>query len=883
MALVRDMSKAQLAFEVVGLDIGKLQVMRFRGQEGLNQLYRFEIDMAAVDEGVALADIVGKPATLSINTAEGERFFHGIVSRFEMTGETRDQTYFRAELVPTAWLLTQRYNSRIFQDKTVKQIITAILTDAGIPADRFSTEGLPDIAFMRRENCVQYRETDFNFISRLCEDEGIWYFFEQSQDKHVLTFSWTPGSAVPIPGDPALRYIPPTGLNTEAEHVYRFRVAQSVRLGAVSLNDFNFKNPKLNLEAKFDGGRDAGLAFIDFPGGYEYQGVGESIAGIRFQEFEASRVVAIGQSNCKRLGPGKIFELKEHPTPGFNKKYFVTSVLHQGKESVARTTTGAGGRGSIIDGRVHQALVAARNNDNPVIRELAEGLLQVAGRFKAGDPTSNRALTGWLYHAGQVSKDLPSTAAASGGNPLEWLTIPNLISDIAQSSVVDFDAPVYDCRFECVPDTVTLRPPRVTPWPVMRGCQTARVVGPEGEEIQVDKFGRVRVQFHWDRQGSENGEPKLHGADSSCFIRVCQGWAGGQYGMMFIPRIGQEVVVDFLEGNPDNPIIIGRVFNADHMPPYPLPEHKTRSVIKTNSSKDGKGNNEIRFEDLKDKEQLFIQAQRQMDLRVKASHFHTVGGSYHLIVGGEYKGELSGEYRQKVFKAKHVHIRGEQRTLIDENDSFRVVENQFIDVGRSHRIAVGWDESMWVGKNQKTEVGLTSHLKATDVKIEATGTIELSSGGNSVVICPAGVYIVGTTVFINSGPGPTVPAVEGGEGPAAPEEPGAADSSEPGKDTRYTGPGLAPPPLPAIPEVPGHDFPPDTPPVTTFIDIKLIDKEGKPVPNEPFRVKDSAGQSHNGSLDENGFAHVDPVAPGDCEIRFPRRDLTVWRRAGAPA
>ncbi len=879
MAVMRDMSRAQIAFQVSGGDLDQFQVMRYRGTEGLNQLYRFEIEMAAAADTVVFEDIVGKPAVLSINTFEGETWFHGIVSRLEMTGETVDQAYYRAELVPTFWLLTHRYTSRIFQNKNIKQIITDVLTEGGIPSDRFNLDGLPDSVFQPYEYCVQYRETDFNFISRLCEREGIWYFFQQSQDKHVLTFCAGPGFAVPITGDPALRYIPPTGLAVEQEHVFRFRRAQSVRPGAVVLNDFNFKKPKLDLEAKGDNARDPGLAFIDFPGEYAEQNDGMTVAERRAQEFESSRVTAIGQSNCKRLGPGKIFELKEHPTASFNGKYFITSVTHCGKQAVLRTSTAAGMRTGLLEGRVHQALIAARGHTDQTIRDLAEALLQIVTRFAAGDPTASRALTQWLYHAGQVSRDLPSTALALGGSPLDWLALPNIISDVARDSVVDADAPIYECRFECVPENVTWRPPRLTPWPVIRGCQTARVVGPEGEEIHVDKYGRVRVQFHWDRQGSENGQPKMHGADSSCWIRVCQGMAGGQYGIMFIPRVGQEVVVDFLEGNPDNPLIVGRVFNDDHMPPYPLPDEKTKSVIKTHSSKGGGGCNEIRFEDLKDNEQLLIQAQRRMDTKVKSSHFHTAA-AYHLLVGGEKDGELYGEYRQKVFKAKQTHVVGEVRTWIEETEGHIVGKDQMNEIQGARSTSVGGDDITLVGKNMKYDVGTTAHIKGTDIKIEGSNSIELVSGGSSIVLCSGGIYIQGSMVYINSGAGPSVAAVEGGVGPPAVEDPGAAESTKPGRDVRYTAPGLVPPEAPALPEVPGHDFPEQPPPParTSFIDIELLDDLQRPVPGERWEITDPEGRVHRGTTDSQGRAHLGGIVAGVCQIRFPRLDADAWER-----
>jgi Rhs element Vgr protein len=879
MAQMRDLSKAQLAFQVTGRDIDEFLVIRFRGTEGLCQLYRFEIDLASTQEGTLLGPIVGKPAVLSVNTDTGERWFHGIISRFEMTGETVGQTYFRAELVPAVWLLTHRYSSRIFQNKNVKEIITEVLTQGGIPSDRFDLSRLAG-NYETREYCVQYRETDYNFISRLMEEESIWWYFEQSQDKHVLVLAEKKADYAPITGDASLPHRPPTGMKVEEEHVYRFRIAQSVRPGAVVINDYNFENPKLDLESKADNARDPGLVFSDFPGKHLSQNRGAALAKNHALEFETNRVTGLGQSNCKRLGPGKTFNLAEHPSAGFNGSYLVTQVTHQGKESIARTTTGGDGGSAILDGRVHQSLIAARGNDNPAIRELAEALLQIASRFRAGDPTANRSLTQWVYHAGQVSKDLPSTAVASGGSPLDWLAIPNLIADLAQTSVVDFDAPVYDCHFECIPASVAYVPARVTPWPVMRGTQTARVVGPDGEEIQVDKYGRVRVQFDWDLQGSEAGQAKRFGSDSSCWIRVCQGWAGGQYGIMFIPRVGQEVIVDFLEGDPDKPIIIGRVFNADHMPPYELPKEKTKSVIKTRSSKGGGGTNEIRFEDLKDKEQLFIQAQRQMDLRVKASHFHTVGGSYHVIVGAEKDGELSGGYLQLVHKEKRTHVKDYREMWVEGDEQYFVDTNQYIFVEGNHlRVVQGNIRIESMGRSIQASA---YSVDADTIKLQATAGIELVCGASSIVLAPAGIYINGPMVYINSGAGPAQPAAPNVPSPPTTEaDPSPADISQPGRDTRYTGPGQPPPELPPQPEVPGHEFPPDQPPTPkkSWIEVQVTDDSGDPVAGERVDLTLPNGQVRQTRTDSNGLLRVDRIEAGQCQISLPQRDADAWENA----
>jgi uncharacterized protein involved in type VI secretion and phage assembly len=877
MALMKDLSRAQLAFQVQGYDVDEFLVVRFRGTEGLSQLYKFEVDLVLSRNNPSM-HAVSKPAALSVNTAKGERWFHGVVGRFEITGEGPDQTYARATLVPSLWLLTHRYCSRIFQNKSVKDIITQVLTDGGIPADRYDLSKLAK-AYPVREYTVQYRETDFNFISRLMEHEGIFYFFEQSKDKHVLVLVEKNGDCVPIPDDATLPYQPPTGLATDTEHVWRFRQAASIRPRAVILNDFNFENPALDLKAEADTG-ETELTFSDFPGEYQDQARGTELAALRADEFFTNLWTSVGMSNCPRLAPGRKFALSGHPWQDTNGDYLITSVTHEGKESTARSTTGTYGRSRALDARVHQSLLAARNNDNPAIADLAEGLLQIAARLGAGDPTANRALTHWLYHAGQVVRDLPSAAFASGANPLEWLAIPNLISDLAPGSAVDFDAPVYTCRFECRGWERQYRPPRITPWPVI-GTQTARVVGPQGEEINVDKYGRVKVQFNWDLQGNEGGQPKRFGADSSCWIRVCQGMAGGAYGIMFIPRVGQEVVVDFLEGNPDKPIIIGRVYNADLMPPYELPKEKTKSVIKTHSSKGGEGCNEIRFEDLKDKEQLLLQAQRQMDTNVKGTHYHTVGGSYHLMVGYEKDGQQYGEYRQLVHKLKQTHVKEERRTWIEKDDGLEVDGARAESIGGTLSVTVGKDVVEDFKANHKHEVAATYTSKAANIQLSADGTIELKAGGSSIVLCAAGVYIQGSLVNINCGAGPSVAPISAtAAGPAIVDDPGCAEGTQPGKNVTYTGPSATVTPITPQPEVPGHEFPEEPPPqpATHFIEIQLRDELGNPIVGEKYEITTPDGKLRTGTTDANGHARENNLVAGQCQIKFPRLDTEAWER-----
>ncbi len=809
MALVRDMSESQIAFVVGEGTPDQFSVRRYAGSEGLCQLYRFEIELASTEETVEFDTIVGKPATLTVNTDYGERWFHGVIARFEMTGETTDLTYYRAELVPAVWLLTHRYNSRIFQKKTTKEIIAAVLEKGGIASDRIDMSQLQR-TYEPRGYCCQYRETDYNFICRLMEEEGIRWFFEQSQEGHTLFLADSGDSYAPIEGESAaLPYHPPTGMNVQQEHVFRFRKGQCVRPGAVVLRDYNFEKPALNLEAKSDAGRDAGFEFADYPGEYVEQGPGSELATIRAEEFESTRIVGTGLSNSPRLAVGRTFEVSEHTSEPLNGSYFLTAIKHQGKQATARSAALSDGVKSSLD----QGAARARSQ--------------------------------WLYHNGQVSSDMQSIAGAQGSSPLEPLTIPNLLDDESLTRHVDAESPVYECRFECMPADVSYRPARVTPWPSVRGTQTARVTGPSGEEIYTDEYGRVKVKFNWDREGK-------HDENSSCWIRVSQGMAGGQYGMMFLPRVGQEVVVDFLEGDIDKPIITGRVYNADQMPPYKLPDEKTKSVIKTHTSKGGGGTNEIRFEDLKDKEQILIYAQKNLHVRVNADRVENIGNDHHLSV--------------KKNKFELVEEASNRDVKLDLNEK----------IGGNKSLDVGGDLGQKVGGNYSNEVGADAYIKAGGkIVLEGTKEITLKVGGNFVKIDASGVTVMGTMIKLNSGG-------SAGTGSAValtkPEETVDADSAEPGKDVTYSDSGD---PAAATAEAgpPGAEYEQtEIEQELSWVEIALVNEAGEPVPHENWKATLADGSVKQGVLNAEGRAHIGLPAAEEVQISFPQLDAEAWVR-----
>lgn len=782
MADVLSAREADFTFKVGDTSADVLKVTGFTGAEGISELFHFRVELCSDDPEIDLNSIIGEACVLQIDGSSGPRYLSGIVRRFERTGEGVRLTHYAAEIVPVHWLLTRRHKCRIFQehncpDMSVPGIVKKVLDDAGITEDyyRFALEG----SYRKHEYVVQYRESEMDFISRLMEEQGIFYFFEHSAEGHKMVFGDSAVAHVSTPNDAEFPFRDPSGLVPEKEHVFSLRDSRQIQHGAVCLDDFNFKQPTMELKSAIAAGQFTALEYSDYPGEYVDKSVGDRLANVRLEEHQCVRQVVQMAATARGLIPGFKFTLSDHPNQSVNREYLVTNISHRATQSQAGQEE--------VDGS------------------------QVGTR--------------------------------------------------------------HEIDVRTIPSDVPFRPPRVTPRPTILGSQTARVVGPSGEEIYTDEYGRVKVKFHWDHEGQ-------HDENASCWIRVSQGMAAGNYGIMFLPRVGQEVVVDFLEGNPDQPLITGRVYNADHMPPYPLPDEKTKSVIKTNSSKKGKGCNEIRFEDLTDKEQLFIQAQRMMDTRVKASHMHTIGGSYHLDVGGEKDGKLFGEYRQLVYEAKHTHVKGERCTWIEMDEGLQVDGNVSIKVGGTLSTDAAKDVVDKFGAGHKHDVTMVYALKALGVKIEASTGIELKCGGSSIVLTPAAIFITGgPLVNINTGSGPPVTAPTAkATSPTKAEDPAIADKSDPGKDVRY---GAEPGEYEPL-EVTSIEAPPaeeeEVDEEKTWIEIEMVDDVGEPCAGERYEIELPNGKIRKGKLDANGLARQENLDPGSVTVRFPRLDAEAWER-----
>ena len=502
----------------------KLFLETFEGEERVSDLFHFELGLLTADPAFSMDSLLNTPAVVSISLHDDtDRHYHGIINHIEEV-ETRTEGYvlYRATMVPWAWLLTLFDDCRIFQNKTVPVIVQQVFSDRGFSdfANRLTGSYPP------REYCVQYRETDFNFVSRLMEDEGIFYFFEHDKDKHTLVMADQPTAFAPCPCQSSAAYDTTPGLWQDEDVILSVRRTQQIRVGKITENDYDFTKPKSPLDANLASQRSG--EFYEYPGKYTMRDDGSRYARVRLEEQEVRLLTVTAETNCRAFRVGFQFNLTGYYRDEANQAYAMLAIQHK----------------------------AASNT---------------------------------------------------------------YISTEFQES---FD---YRNTVECIPVNTPYHPPRNARRPFIQGSQTAVVVGKAGEEIWVDEYGRIKVQFFWDRAGTMDEK-------SSCWIRVSQVWAGKGWGAIFTPRIGQEVIVDFLEGDPDRPIITGRVYNADQVVPYTLPDEQTKSTVKSMSSKGGGGFNEIRLEDKKGSEQVFIHGEKDEDIRIKNDAREWIGQDRSLIV-----------------------------------------------------------------------------------------------------------------------------------------------------------------------------------------------------------------------------------------------------------
>jgi len=655
----------------------KFLVRQVSGEERLGQVFTYELELLSPQPGLDASQIVGKTATVSMDQGTGQtRYLNGVIQRFKMLEVVGDQTRYRMTLVPWLWFLSLFADCRIFyKDKSVPDILKQIFDDSKYANIHYDDKRLKG-EHPKREYTVQYRETDFNFVSRLMESEGIYYFFEHAKDKHTLVLADGPTAHEPAQLNAAtLPYSPADDQNLRGEYIRDWTVDNDVRSSSVALNDFDFTAPGKDLKATYVEMDAHPLApnseLYDFPGGYTAQSRGQTIAQVRTQEVQSQYETFQGTTNALGLVTGAKVTMSRHPVSSQNREYLI-----------------------------------------------------VGAAFSAS------------------STDPKSNAGGTGGDD-------------------------FTCSFDADVANEQYYPPRLTPIPYIRGPQTAIVVGAPGKEIDTDEYGRVKVQFHWDRKGKKD-------QNSSLWIRVAQVWAGKRWGATFTPRIGQEVVVEFLEGDPDHPIVTGSVYNGQQLPPYLGngldPKHKNDpnvSGVKSCSTLKGQGYNELRFDDTKGKEEIFLHAEKDLDTRVKNDTRTTVGGSRNLTVGGvDQYGNLYGDVKEKVFRYHQTHVRDTISVWADKNHNLTVgTQGQCMQV-------VTQDGNMTTTAQQVISV-----KAGQSIVLEAGMELCITCGPSFIKLGPDGVYISGPMVYINSG-GSSTSGTDLDY--VAPPEPDVADDSKSG-------------------------------------------------------------------------------------------------------
>jgi type VI secretion system secreted protein VgrG len=596
------------------------------------------------DDGLPAPAIVGKNVTFWVDYPDGQpRYFNGIVNRFAYCGRGDRLSIYRAEVVPWLWLLTKTTDCRIFQGKTVPDILKQIFSDLGQTHFKLDLQG----NHPTWDYCVQYRETDFNFASRLMEEEGIFYFFQHEKGKHTLVLA-DHKDACKDARDKEVEFKTKLTEGAVSDHVWRWEHQYEFRTGKWAHTDYNFETPTTSLMSntssvvKLEG--ISKFEQYEFPGGYEVRGDGDSAAKIRMEEEEVGFDVVLGESHCRSFSPSAKFKMKEHHSAREKgKSYVITSVEHH-----------------------------------------------------AGNENSY-----WMEEAGAVQP--------------------------------------YHNRFHCIPDSVTFRPERKSEKPLIQSVQTAVITGPPGEEIFTDKYGRVKVQFHWDREGKKDDK-------TSCWIRVSQVHAGKGWGGIDIPRIGEEVVVSFLEGDPDRPLITGRVYNAEQMPPFGLDgaDNSTNKVISGMKSKTykGSGYNEFIMDDTPGKELIRVHAQYDMDTTVEHDDRQTVHNNRTITVDGTHTETIKKDTKITITEGSFSHdVAANKATYhvqaaLEENYD----ATQTTNVGKEIKItSKGSSVHITAATEIKLEVGASKLLMKSDGSIQIsgkniaiTGSEEIKSHGGSI-------------------------------------------------------------------------------------------------------------------------------------------------------
>ena len=588
-------TKARISLS--GSAFGSMFPARLEAREALDTPATLSLRVLGSLPAAAPGTMTGNHATVSLVWGDTPRLIDAVCTRAARLPSTVDASHFALELHSWPWLLTLSRNHRVFQGKTAQQIIEAVFAGHGMTDYTFSLTGTA----ATREWCVQYEESDFTFVSRLCEEEGWFYFFRHATGTHTLVIADSNDAFVALPGNATLNCTSGTSAARETAQILYCEIVEDTAAGLFAHTDYAWPTPAAQLYSQAQASPD-GPTVYEYPGHYTTSDSGSTLAKQRVDALRATARLLVGESDCRALTPGYRFTLAGHEDESANVEWVVRSVTHE----------------------------------------------------------------------------------------------------------ADHDQ--YRNRFEAFPAATTWRPARTTQRPRMP-TQTATVVGKSGEEQWTDQYARVKVQFHWDRDGKNDEQ-------SSCWIRVAQPWASKGFGMQFMPRVGDEVVVTFVDADPDRPLITGSVYNGANLPPYTLPDNQTQSGIKTNTSKGGNGFNELRFEDKQDNEEVFLQAQKDLNANVLNDAGWTIGH----------------DETTTIKNARTHTVKGGDDTLVVEQGSRSMTVktgDETVDIKGARTVKAGGDETRTVGGDlAQTVTGNMTLTVDGNLTIKVSGTLTLQSGGN---------------------------------------------------------------------------------------------------------------------------------------------------------
>lgn len=611
------------------------------GRDEISRCFSFTVGFVSDDANIDPLKMLGGIVSIEGESGDNKRHFSGIVSRFRLTRLEGKLAHYEAEVRPWLWFLSNTTDCRIFQEMSVVEIVEDIFSKyQGAKFDKRLQGSYP-----AREYCVQYDESDLDFVQRLLEHEGIFYFFEYAEGEHTLVLVDAVSKLKPVPGYETVPFHHEGhGQRRDVEYITTWIPSSSVMPGAYAHTDYDFKKPGADLMARSS--QPAGHKLAEGenyrqPGAHLETGRGDAIALVRREELQAPHQRVLAGGTARGLQSGCTFKLDKFPRDDQNQEYLV-----------------------------------------------------VSAEYRLIDP--------------------------------------------GYSTGIEIEGDTFQVTMEVAPTSLAYRPERLTRRPVMRGPQTATVVGPSGEEIFTDEYARVKVQFHWDREGKKD-------QNSSCFVRVSQTWAGSGWGFIQIPRIGQEVIVDFIEGDPDRPIITGRVYNASQMPPYDLPGEATKSGWKSNSSLGGGGYNELMFEDKAGSELVNFQAQKDHNLLIKNDRTKLVQHDQSDRIDNNAKHSVGVDLDEDVGNDKTVKIGVNQTTDIGSNDTETVGLNRSLTVGVDETIGIGANSTETIGANHTQTVGAVQTITVGGARVDTVAAAAaLTIGG-------AETTTVGVTRSVNVG------------------------------------------------------------------------------------------------------------------------------------